>query len=238
MSGQSSAAPAAAITPRVSPDGKWLAFIRRIEPAEQLFVRDLAAAANGRVRASGQGPQEAWAVHASIRIRVDARRRGADRLGQGKIWRVDVDGANAHVIPFTAKVEQTITDAIRFPQEVLPAGFPVTHAASRRHVAGRFAASSIARWANLRPAAAGRRAGPPDGDAMDAFSVVLARRRIDRLRVVDRQGCGRIRVISPDGGAARDVVTTARALRRAVMVARRTPDRLSAPSARHLSRPR
>ena len=55
--------------------------------------------------------------------------------GEGKIWSVDVPSAPAPAsapvlapgreIPFLARVEQTVTEALRFPVTVAPERFPV-----------------------------------------------------------------------------------------------------------------
>ncbi len=45
--------------------------------------------------------------------------------GEGKIWNVDVASGKGAPIPFTARVEQTIQEAVRFKQNVHPDEFPV-----------------------------------------------------------------------------------------------------------------
>jgi len=52
------------VTPRVSPDGKWLSYVRRVRTGSKLYVRDLET---GRDRAIfdrlDKDLQEAWAIH-------------------------------------------------------------------------------------------------------------------------------------------------------------------------------
>ena len=45
--------------------------------------------------------------------------------GEGKIWRVDVATCEGTPVPFTAHVEQTVNDAVRFPQKVFTPEFQV-----------------------------------------------------------------------------------------------------------------
>ncbi|MEM7036349.1 MAG: amidohydrolase family protein, partial [Bacteroidota bacterium] len=42
---------------------------------------------------------------------------------EGGFWRVDIESTSAKKIPYTAKVRQTIANAVKFPQEVSPKNF-------------------------------------------------------------------------------------------------------------------
>ena len=115
------------VTPRVSPDGKWLAYVRRVRLGSQLYVRDLES---GRDRAIfdhlDKDLQEAWAVH-GLYPQYAWMPDGKAILiwGEGKIWRVDVASASGAPVPFTAHVEQTVNDALRFEQKVHSPEFQV-----------------------------------------------------------------------------------------------------------------
>ena len=83
------------VTPRPSPDGKSLAYIRRVRLGSQLFVRDIDS---GRDRAIfdrlDKDLQEAWAVlgvYAQYAWTPDSK--AIVIWGEGKIWRVDVAAA-------------------------------------------------------------------------------------------------------------------------------------------------
>jgi Tol biopolymer transport system component len=121
------------VTPRVSPDGKSIAYIRRVRLTSQLYVRDLAT---GRDRSVfdhlDKDLQEAWAIH-GLYPQYAWMPDGKAILiwGEGKIWRVDVATARGTPVPFTAHVEQTVNEAVRFEQKVHTPQFQVK---ARRNV--------------------------------------------------------------------------------------------------------
>ncbi len=115
------------VTPRPSPDGKWLAYIRRVRLGSQLFIRDLET---GQDRSLfdrlDKDLQEAWAIHGLYpHYAWMPDSRSVVIWGQGKFWRVDVASGESTAVPFTAHVEQTINEAVRFPQKVYTPEFPV-----------------------------------------------------------------------------------------------------------------
>ena len=210
--------PGGAVTPRVSPDGKWLAFVRRIETGSQLFLRDLATGAErpifGRL---DKDQQETWSIfglYAQYAWLPDSR--GLVIWGEGKIWRVPVPPAlpppgaplvAGTEIPFVAKVEQAIVEALRFPVAVAPDRFPI------RMLRGAVVAPDRSRvvysalgklW--IRPLPSGTPARLTRSDDLEydpAFSpdgrtVVYA-----SWRDAER---GRVRAIGVDGSGAREIV--------------------------------
>ncbi|MEZ5318950.1 MAG: amidohydrolase family protein [Vicinamibacterales bacterium] len=119
--------PGGSVTPRPSPDGKYLAFIRRVRLQSVLFLRDMASGDEFPIfdrldkdlqeawTVQGVYPQYAWTPDsASIVI-----------WGEGKIWKVDVAERRGVEVPFTAHVDLTITPAVRFPVPVYEAQFGV-----------------------------------------------------------------------------------------------------------------
>nr|PZN89220.1 MAG: amidohydrolase [bacterium] len=116
-----------AVRPEVSPDGRTLAFVRRVGPKSVLFLQDIES---GRERALfdqlDHDQQEAWAifgVYPHFSWTPDGRHIVI--WAKGKIWKVAVDTGEAVQIPFRARVRQTITEAVRFPVEVAPDSFDV-----------------------------------------------------------------------------------------------------------------
>lgn len=116
-----------ALRPQPSPDGKTLAFLRRVDTATVLFLHDLES---GRTRPLWDGldhdQQEAWALfgtYPGYAWTPDSKSLVVS--AQGKLWRIDAQTGVRVNIPFTAQVDQVITDAVRFPQQVAPAQFDV-----------------------------------------------------------------------------------------------------------------
>lgn len=119
-----------AVTPRLSPDGKTLAYIRRVRLESLLYLQDLATGESRPVFDKlDKDLQEAWAIHGlypSYAFGADGRHIFI--WGLGKIWEVDVArGAmgGAVEVPFRARVDASIHDALRFPQKVYEERFPV-----------------------------------------------------------------------------------------------------------------
>ncbi len=120
-------APGGSLRPQPSPDGKSLAFIRRVDTTSVLMVHDIAT---GRERTLWNGldhdQQEVWAIfgtYPGYAWMPDGR--SIIIWAQGRIWRVDAETGARTNIPFTATVKQTLTEAVRFPQQVAPGQFDV-----------------------------------------------------------------------------------------------------------------
>ncbi|MEJ7758273.1 MAG: amidohydrolase family protein [Gemmatimonadaceae bacterium] len=116
-----------ALRPQLSPDGKTMAFVRRVGLRSVLWTRDLES---GRERAVWDGldhdQQEAWAIYGTY--------PGYDWMPDGKsvvIWAggrinsVNMTSGRVTNIPFTARIRQTITEAVRTPQRIAPDSFDV-----------------------------------------------------------------------------------------------------------------
>lgn len=115
------------LRPQVSPDGRSLAFIRRIDGKSVLMLSDMDS---GREQALWDGldrdQQEAWAIYGTYpgyAFTPDGQR--IIIWAKGTFYSVELEGGRATPIPFSAKVSQVITDAVRFPQQVAPDSFDV-----------------------------------------------------------------------------------------------------------------
>jgi len=119
--------PGGSVAPRPSPDGRFLAFVRRVRLGSHLFVKDLLTGAEYPVFDKlDKDLQEAWTVHGVYpQYGWTPDSRNVVVWGQGKIWKVDVGMKRGVEIPFTATVQQTITPAVRFPVTVHQDRFPV-----------------------------------------------------------------------------------------------------------------
>lgn len=203
--------PGGSITPRPSPDGTRLAFIRRVRLNTVLFLRNLETGVEWPIfDGLSRDMQEAWAIH-GVYTQYDWTPDGRAIViwAKGRIWRVDVDARRATEIPFTAPMEQVIHHALRFPQEVHPERFPVKMV---RDVTtspdGRLVAYSALGKLRMKQMPDGevRRVTRDDRLEFDpAFSPDGGWLVYTTWRDTDR---GRVRVARPDGRNARDVVTT------------------------------
>ncbi|HEV8119613.1 MAG TPA: amidohydrolase, partial [Candidatus Polarisedimenticolia bacterium] len=119
--------PGGAIRPMPSPDGKWLAFARRVRFKTVLFTRDLVS---GHERPLFDGlerdMQETWAVHGvypAMGWTPDSR--SIVVWAGGKIRRVDRETGQADVIPFHVRSTRKMAQAVRSSRKVAPDRFPV-----------------------------------------------------------------------------------------------------------------
>ncbi|MFI5251031.1 MAG: amidohydrolase family protein [Bacteroidota bacterium] len=115
------------IRPQVSPDGKTIAFVRRVRLKTVLFTYDIESGKETPIYDNlNRDAQETWAlfgVHPGFSWTPDGKYIVIS--AKGHIWKIDVQSKEAVEIPFTAHVKQTIADAVRFPQEVAPEKFDV-----------------------------------------------------------------------------------------------------------------
>ena len=119
--------PGGACRPTPSPDGKSLAFVRRIGSQTALHHYDLAS---GSVRVLydqlERDMQEAWAIHGvypSFAWTPD--NQALIVWAKGKIRRIPVNGEPSSIIPFRIQDTRTLTRRVRFPIEAAPPTFEV-----------------------------------------------------------------------------------------------------------------
>lgn len=119
--------PGGAVRPTPSPDGKYLAFVRRVRNQSTLFLKNLTTGEEVPVWGElERDMQESWAIHGvypsfswipgSKEIVVWAK---------GKIWRVDPFAKTAQDIPFHVKDTRDVREALRFEHAVAPESFDV-----------------------------------------------------------------------------------------------------------------
>ncbi len=116
-----------AVRPVPSPDGSTIAFVRRVRGESVLYLYDVATGAQMPVwDGLSRDQQEAWAIF-GVYPAFDWTPDGQHVIvwAQGKLWKVDLGRKTAAQIPFTAEVEQTVTEPVRFAQEVAPPTFEV-----------------------------------------------------------------------------------------------------------------
>ncbi len=112
--------PGGAIRPQPSPDGKRLAFVKRVRDKSVLHVLDLKT---GKITPVWDGlshdMQEAWAIfgpYANFNWTPDSQ--SVVIWAQGKLWRVDMASGQPSQIPFRAEVEQKLAMPIRVEQKL------------------------------------------------------------------------------------------------------------------------
>lgn len=109
-----------AARPTLSPDGESLAFVRRVRGKSVLYVYEMESG-TARPLFDGLDPdqQDIWAifgVYPAMAWTADGR--SIVFWAGGKINRIDVASREVTLVPFEAEVEQTITEALRFPVAV------------------------------------------------------------------------------------------------------------------------
>jgi imidazolonepropionase-like amidohydrolase/Tol biopolymer transport system component len=119
--------PGGAVRPTPSPDGKYLAFVRRVRNQSILFLKDLQTGAE-RPAWSGlsRDLQEIWAmwgVYPSFAWLPGSREIVV--WAEGRIWRVDPFRGTAAEIPFHVKHTRELREPMRYAQEVAPDQFAV-----------------------------------------------------------------------------------------------------------------
>lgn len=119
--------PGGSIRPTPSPDGKSLAFIRRVRYKSTLFVRDLES---GRETALYNGldrdMQETWAIHGVYpNMAWTPDSKSLVFWAGGGIHRLDVSSKQVSAIPFHVKSTRRVQEALRVPIDVAPPSFDV-----------------------------------------------------------------------------------------------------------------
>jgi imidazolonepropionase-like amidohydrolase/Tol biopolymer transport system component len=197
------------VAPQVSPDGKTLAYIRRVRTRSALYLRDLESGRDRELFGHvDKDLQEAWAIHGlypQYAWTPDAR--VIVIWGEGKIWRVDVASGKGESIPFTASVEQTINEALRFPQKVHSDEFPVRMLRDVRvSPDGRTVVYSALGHLYTRQLPDGTPRRLTKDDRFEFFPAFSADGQWIAYTTWSDSEFGRLRVIRPDGGGGRDVV--------------------------------
>ena len=154
--------------------------------------------------------QEAWAIHGLYPQYAWTPDGTAIVIwGQGKIWRVDVAAGRGDAVPFTAHVEQTVNEAVRFEQTVHTPEFQVK--ALRSVVVspdGKRVAYSALGHLYVKDLPGGQPKRVTNADAFEYLAQVVGDGQWIVYTTWTDADYGRVRVVRPDGTAGRDVVPT------------------------------
>jgi len=115
------------IRPTPSPDGKWIAFVRRVQFQSTLFLHDMESGANIPIYDNlERDMQETWAIHGVYPGIAWTPDSGSIVFwAKGKIHRIDIDSREVAEIPFRVKQTHKMVEALRYPVEVAPERFDV-----------------------------------------------------------------------------------------------------------------
>jgi imidazolonepropionase-like amidohydrolase len=198
------------VTPQVSPDGKTLAYIRRVRLASKLYLRDLETGRDRELFGNlDKDLQEAWAVH-GLYPQYAWMPDGSAILiwGEGKFWRVDVKTGTGQPVPFTARVEQTLNEAVRVQTKVHPDEFPVRMLRDvRTSPDGKFVVYSALGHLYKKALPEGQAARLTRDDRMEFFPAFSRDGQWIAYTTWTDTEFGRVRVVRADGTGGRDVVT-------------------------------
>ncbi len=117
--------PGGAIRPTPSPDGRYMAFIRRVRFQSVLFLHDMESGDEWPIYDDlSRDMQETWAIHGvypSMAWTPDSRT--IVFWAKGKIRQVQAETGAASVIPFRVRATLPALEALRFPVNVAPPDF-------------------------------------------------------------------------------------------------------------------
>ena len=113
------------VRPRVSPNGRYIAFVRRVRTKSVLYLYDRESGAQRPLfdRLS-HDQQETWAVfgpYPNYAWTPDSQ--DIVFWAQGRVWRINTETRDLSQIPFEAEVEQQVTEAVRHATDPAPDRF-------------------------------------------------------------------------------------------------------------------
>jgi Tol biopolymer transport system component len=113
------------VRPEPSPDGRWLAFVRRLEGKSALFLKDLTSGAERPIVTElDQDLQEVWGVH-GLYPNMDWTPDSTSIVfwAGGEIRRVDIASGNVTAIPFRVEDTRKVYEVSRPAIEIAPVSF-------------------------------------------------------------------------------------------------------------------
>jgi Tol biopolymer transport system component len=119
--------PGGSVRPTPSPDGKSLAFIRRVRYKSTLFILDLESGKETPIYDGlDRDMQETWAIHGLYpTFAWTPDNKSIVFWAGGHISRIDVVSKAVTPIPFHVHATRRIQEALRVPIDVAPSSYPV-----------------------------------------------------------------------------------------------------------------
>lgn len=119
--------PGGACRPTPSPDGKSLAYVRRVRFETELWLFDLDSGSKRRLCGGlERDMQETWAIHGVYpRMAFAPNSQSIVYYARGGIHRVSVETGESSPIPFTVKDTRQVGNAVRVKHAVAPESFKV-----------------------------------------------------------------------------------------------------------------
>ncbi|RUO75710.1 amidohydrolase family protein [Pseudidiomarina taiwanensis] len=114
------AGPGGAIRPTPSPDGKYLAYIKREDFNSVLYLYDLESGEHTRLYSElDRDMQETWAIH-GVYPTMDWTNDSQHIVfwAQGKIMKLNVASRHVSVIPFSVETQKQVQTALRFKTDL------------------------------------------------------------------------------------------------------------------------
>ncbi|MCZ6674278.1 MAG: amidohydrolase, partial [Verrucomicrobia bacterium] len=204
--------PGGAVRPTVSPDGRYLGFVRRVRADSRLFLKDLKTGEERMlVDRLDQDMQESWAVHGvdpNMAFTPDSKH--IVFWSEGGIHRVAVDSGEVSEIPFRVDDTRTVYEAPRFAVDVAPDDFRTRMPRWAQKVPGKNAVvfESLGRLYIKAGDDAPKRLTRDDEDIFELYPVVSQDGDWVYYVAWNDQRLGRIMRVRSRGGSPRTVNET------------------------------
>ncbi|MFN3932458.1 MAG: amidohydrolase family protein [Brevundimonas sp.] len=201
--------PGGSIRPTPSPDGRSIAFIRRVRYQSVLYVMDIESGRETPVFSGlDRDLQETWAVHGVYpAISWTPDNRSIVFWADGRIQKVDVASQAVTDIPFHVADTRRVQDAVRFPVEVAPDRFDVKMVRWARPSpdGSKVVFEALGQlWIRDLPSGTARRL-TRQGDHFELYPNWSRDGRSIVYTTWDDEDLGSIRVVPASGGAGRVV---------------------------------
>jgi imidazolonepropionase-like amidohydrolase/Tol biopolymer transport system component len=200
-----------ALNPRPSPDGRYIAFVRRERTQSVLYIKDLRSGEERRVYDNlDRDMQETWTVYGTY-PRMDWTPDSSSLIfwSGGHINRIGINGGEAQVIPFHVTDTRDVIDPPRPQIEVAPATFEtrMPRFASVSPNGRQVVFESLGHLYIADTGGGTPRRLTSQNNAFELFpSWSRDGRRLTYVRWTD-EGLGQIRVMNANGGGDRAVTS-------------------------------